>query len=179
MVSRFVEMSVCVALVCAAAPAVAQQVGTYAGTTKDGNFVSFGVDKQGGNFVLTNADVTFTAACKHPDGTTNEGWGFFVGQNISGKKVSFVSNDDYYYISANLTFTSDKKIKGDIESRTAVFVPGATPPNASHFCISKKQSLTATFQAAGAVQGIPAGGAIVLAHPAGITAPALLVPLSR
>ena len=152
-------------------PALAQQAGTYSGTMDDGNFVSFTVvDNGGGNFEMSSASINFTDTCKNPSGTANEGWGFFVGQNISGGKVNFVSQDDYYYISAKLTFVSDNKIKGTLFSRTAVFVPGSDPPTAAHFCSAPKQGLVATFQGPGRGPAISPSAAMAYAHPASITA---------
>jgi hypothetical protein len=151
-------------------PAAAQQAGTYTGTTDDGNFVSFTVVDNGGTFEMTSADVNFTDTCRNPAGTANEGWGFFVGQNISGGKVSFVSQNDYYYISAKLTFVTDNKIKGTVSTRTAVFVPGTDPPMDAHFCSAPKQNLVATFQGPGHALALAPGAAVAYGHPASITA---------
>lgn len=153
------------------ASAFAQQAGTYSGTTDDGNSVSFTVvDNGGGNFEMMSASVNFTDICKHPDGTANEGWGFFVGKNINGGKVSFTSQNDYYFITANLTFVSDNKIKGNLSSRTAVFVPGSDPPTAAHYCAAAKQNLVATFQGPGRGPAISPNASLVYGHPASITA---------
>lgn len=152
-------------------PALAQKAGTYSGTTDDGNSVSFTVVDNGGTFEMTSASINFTDTCKHPDGTANEGWGFFVGRNISsGGKVSFISQNDYYYILAKLRFVSDSKIRGSLISRTAVFVPGADPPTAAYFCSAAKQDLVATFQGPGRGPAISPNASLVYGHPASIAA---------
>lgn len=159
-----------------ALPATAQQAGFYAGTSDDGNSVSFTVDEDGGDFTLTNSNVNFTAGCKKGD-PASEGWGFFVGKPINDGKVNFVSSNDYYYTTVKVTFTSDTKLKGTIESRTAVFDKG-NPPTDARYCISKKQNLSATFQGAAPGRALPAGAAVAFARPANATA-RILPELSR
>src|SRR5215467_3659180 len=115
-------MALC--LVGFATGASAQKVGTYSGTADDGSFVSFTVAKDGSSFSFTNGDVNFQAQCTNPDGVANEGWGFFLGQDIVNGDNPFHSGNDYYDIRGSMHFTNNNTIKGTLTSVTAVFVPG-------------------------------------------------------
>lgn len=139
-------MALC--LVGFATGALAQKVGTYSGTADDGSFVSFTVSKTGSTFSFTNGDVNFQAQCTKPDGVANEGWGFFLGQDIVNGDNPFHSGNDYYDIRGSMHFSNDNTIKGTLTSVTAVFVPGDDPPKKAHFCKSAKQGFTLKFQTA-------------------------------
>ncbi|HWA92244.1 MAG TPA: hypothetical protein VG889_19555 [Rhizomicrobium sp.] len=141
---------IAVALACAAGSAQAQKVGTYSGTADDGTFISFSVDKNGtaGAFRFVNGDVNFQAQCTHPVRTANEGWGFFLGQDIVDGSNDFHSGNDYYDTRGSMHFTGPKTIKGTITSVTAVFTPNGDPPTKAQFCKSAKQAFTLTLQTA-------------------------------
>jgi hypothetical protein len=125
----------------------AQKVGTYSGKQSDGGFISFTVTESAGVFSLGSMNVNFSATCKNPGaGTTNEGWGFYLNQPISGGAADFHSFDHYYDISGSLTFVTDHVVKGTVTSVTAVFVPGPTPPTQAHFCKTAKLTFSAKSQ---------------------------------
>jgi len=127
--------------------AQAQKVGTYSGTADDGTFISFSVTKPGANFQFTNGDVNFQAQCTNPNRVANEGWGFFLGQDIVAGSNPFHSGNDYYDVTGSMHFVNNNTIKGTITSVTAVFTPSDPPKNAQ-FCKSAKQSFTLTFSPA-------------------------------
>lgn len=131
-----------------AGSAQAQKVGTYSGTSEDGGFISFSVDKNGtaGSFRFANGDVNFMAQCNNPSRIASEGWGFLVNQDIVDGSNPFHSGNDYYDVRGSMHFTGPNTIKGTITSVTAVFVPGADPPKKSQFCKSALQPFTLTFQ---------------------------------
>lgn len=147
-------------LVASTLPGIAQKVGSYTGQSADGNTVSLTVTGSPGSYEIGNMSVGFTAPCK--SGTATEGWGFTLNTPLaSNGSTPFVSRNDEYYISGGLHFTSNTKIEGNIESRTAVFVPGPTPPTAAHFCHSPKQSFTLKFQSTSMPVSIGPGNQVV------------------
>ncbi|HTT97596.1 MAG TPA: hypothetical protein VMF58_06065 [Rhizomicrobium sp.] len=136
--------------------ASAQSAGSFAGTSDDGQFISLTVTQSGGTFTVTNMDVNIQAPCKRTGDTANEGWGFFLGDDISGGSTDFTSHNDYYYYTGSMHFTGPHTIKGTITSYTATFVPGVTPPKQAQFCVSPKQPFTLTKQAPGKALPLPA-----------------------
>jgi hypothetical protein len=143
-----------------AGTASAQKVGTYSGTADDGTFISFTVDKDGATFRFTNGDVNFQAECANPSRVANEGWGFFLGQDIVAGVNDFHSGNDYYDTRGSMHFVNDKTIKGTVTSYTAVFVPGDDPPKKAQFCKSAKQGFTLKFQAAPKLQPVAPGTSV-------------------
>lgn len=147
-----------------AAAAQALRTGTYSGTSADGNFISLTVT---GPFPykMTNMNVGFQAACPNTGGKiASESWGAFLGTPITSSGADFATHNDYYDIEGNLTFQDTKTIVGHITSRTAVFVPGATPPAAAMFCKSPSQQFTLKWQGTPAQQ--PPVSAVVMQKPA-------------
>ena len=124
----------------------AQKVGTYSGTSADGGFISLKVEQPGGVFTFTAGDVNFMPHCTHPSRIASEGWGFSLDIPIVSGTNDFHSGNDYYDTRGSLHFVNNKVIKGTITSVTAVFVPGADPPNAAQFCKSAKQAFTLNLQ---------------------------------
>jgi hypothetical protein len=139
--------------------AEAQMAGTYSGTSSDGASITMSVTGTG-PFKLGNASVNFQAKCKVDSSIANEGWGFFLGNTIVASGTDFQSSNDYYFISGTLHFPNNNTIKGTINSRTAVFVPGTTPPTAAKFCRTGDQSFTLKFQTSAQPQSF--GGSVVL-----------------
>lgn len=141
---------VAAATVLLAGTAQAQKVGTYSGTADDGTFISFSVDKNGtaGAFRFVNGDVNMQAQCTHPSRVANEGWGFFVGQDVVAGANPFHSGNDYYDTVGSMHFVNNNTLSGTVTSVTAVFVPGATPPVKAQFCKSAKQGFTLHWSAA-------------------------------
>ena len=133
---------------CFTTGAMAQKAGTYSGTSQDGAFISFAVTKNGSVFTFTNANVNFMAACTNPSRVANEGWGFYLGQDIVAGDNDFHSANDYYDVRGTLHFYNNKTIKGTITSVTAVFVPGSDPPTQAQFCKSARQPFVLKWQTA-------------------------------
>jgi hypothetical protein len=151
--------------VCLAAGAQAQTAGTYAGETADGGNISLVVTGTTGNFTITSMNVGFTADCKHPVGSTTEGWGFFLGIPVVPAGTDFHSGNHYYDITGTAKFPNNHSIKGTITSVTAVFVPGATPPDAAHFCSAPKQAFQLSLEPAAKVVPAAPGTAVALTRP--------------
>src|SRR5580765_1849196 len=133
-----------IAMACTVGTAQAQKAGTYTGTSADGGTITVTVTGTG-PFTVSNMNVNFKAPCNRGP-AANEGWGFFLGEQIDPTGTDFSSGDDYYLIDGFLKFPSNSRITGMITSRTAVFVPNQNPPLASRFCISNTQKFTLTFQ---------------------------------
>jgi hypothetical protein len=141
-------------------PGSAQKVGSYTGSSADGNTISLNITGSPGAYTITGMSVGFTAQCK--SGVATEGWGFSLNiPVVSGASTPFVSNNDEYYIDGALHFTSNTKIEGTIASRTSVFVPGPIPPTAAHFCLSAKQNFTLKFESTSIPMSIGPGNAVV------------------
>jgi hypothetical protein len=141
-------------------PVSAQRVGSYTGKSADGNVVNLTIAGSPGAYTISGLSVGFTAQCK--TGTADEGWGFSVNTPIViGGNTTFVGKNDEVYINGTLHFTTNKKIEGSITSRTAVFIPGPTPPTAAHFCQSSKQSFTSNFESASVPLSIGPGNDVV------------------
>jgi hypothetical protein len=135
--------------------ASAQSAGSFSGSSVDGGTISLTVTQVGGTFTVTSMNVNMLTACKHTGLTANEGWGFFLGDDISSGSTDFTSNNDYYYTTGSMHFSGHNTIKGTITSYTATFVPGATPPAQAQFCVSAHQAFTLTKNAPGKSQTLP------------------------
>jgi len=95
-----------------------------------------------------------------------EGWGFFLGDDITSGSTNFTSHNDYYYITGSMHFAGNNTIKGSITSYTAAFVPGAAPPKQAQFCTSPKQAFTLTKEAPGAdIVAVAPGTSVLLQKP--------------
>jgi hypothetical protein len=155
-----------VSALCMAGGAQAQSAGSFAGQSADGNTISLTVTDTAGVFEVTGMSVGFMADCKRTGGSVSEGWGFFLGDDISSGATDFNSHNDYYYITGSMHFSGNNTIKGTITSYTATFVPGATPPKQAQYCVSPKQAFTLAKQSPGAaiVSAAP-GTAVALPKP--------------
>jgi hypothetical protein len=145
--------------------AQAQTAGTYSGMTADGGNISLVITGTAPNFTITSMNVGFTANCKHPVGSTTEGWGFFLGIPVVPAETDFHSGNHYYDITGFAKFPNNHSIKGGITSVTAVFVPGSVPPNAAHFCASPNQAFHLDLQPAAKVVPAEPGTAVALPQP--------------
>jgi hypothetical protein len=151
---------------CAAGAAQAQSAGSFSGTSADGNTVSLTVTQSGSTFTVTGMNVGFMADCKRTGNVATEGWGFFLGDDISSGATNYTSHNDYYYITGSMHFSGGNTIKGVITSYTATFVPGAAPPAQAQFCTSPHQAFTLTKQPAAIVTPAQPGTAVALPKPA-------------
>ena len=142
--------------------ALAQQAGTYQGTSADGEPVTFivGTDYNTGKLAVLGATVAFYAPCKGTNNPVETTWGFGFTHDIDDGKASFSYTDQYYfYITANFVFNGTS-VTGSIASRTASLVPGNPTPSKSTFCMSPKQAFSASFAYGAKVQPLPAGAAV-------------------
>lgn len=140
----------------------AQSAGSFAGQSADNSTISLTVTNTGGTYTVTGMSVGFTADCKKTGLSATEGWGFFLGDDITSGSTNFTSSNDYYYITGSMHFSGNNTIKGAITSYTATFVPGAAPPKQAQFCTSPKQAFTLTKEAPGADTVTAAPGTSVL-----------------
>jgi hypothetical protein len=145
--------------------ASAQQVGTYNGTTADGNSVSFVVGFDAVNNVdeITGATIGFSATCSTGD-VTNQTWGFGVGEDIIAGRASFAADNDYFdiYAPAGVAFHGTQTVTGHLISRTAIFKTQGPPATGAQYCISPSQTFTATFAGPERGPALPPGTEIHL-----------------
>jgi hypothetical protein len=127
-------------------PASAQKVGTYSGSSKDGNPITIEVAKSSGKFTITNMNVQMTATCSVTGRTVGEGYGFGVDKLFSGPTTSFTLNGFDTFITGTLTFHANNTVTGKVESNLAAFLPGSTPPTQAQVCKSPSQTLSAALQ---------------------------------
>src|ERR1700722_13537921 len=100
----------------------AQQVGTYSGTTADGDPISItvGIDPNNSSFQVQGMNVDFSAPCKGAGAgyTLNTAWGFGVAQDIVRGRARVLADDNYFNIQAVLTFPDSADITGTIDTRS-------------------------------------------------------------
>jgi hypothetical protein len=141
--------------------ASAQQLGTYTGTTADGNSVSFTVSYDSANSVdeITAATIGFSATCAATGTITNQTWGFGVGEDIIGGRASFAADGDYFdiYAPSGVAFNNAGTMYGHLISRTAIFKSQGPPATGAQYCISASQPFTATFSGPERVPALPLG----------------------
>lgn len=149
--------------------ASAQQAGTYAGTSADGQNISFtvGTDTNTGALMITGFQFGLTANCNPGAFTFNTGWGLGAdgtGADIVGKSVTYHNSYAYVDVIAPIHFGAAGAASGFITSYTPTFVPVSSgAPKKAAFCTSARQTFTATLgtsssQAPAAVQGVTFGG---------------------
>jgi hypothetical protein len=168
--SRFRTATLAFSALCAMAlstPGSAQQAGTYAGTSADGQNVSFTVGLDGNNVLaVTGASIGFQAPCKGGTAPTlYSGWGFGADAVITSHKAVMTAPDPYFYIVATLKF-SGSNVTGSIQTRTPYLDPGHTPPNVADFCESPSQAFSATLGTGPSAPALPAGTKTHLQNPA-------------
>ena len=146
--------------------ASAQQVGTYNGTTADGNQVSFVVSFDTVNNVdeITAATIGFAATCQATGDIAHQTWGFGVGEDIIGGKAQFQAGGDYFniYAPSGVAFNNAGTMYGHLVSRTAVFKSDGPPATGAQYCISPSQAFTATFAGPERLPALPLGTEIHL-----------------
>ncbi len=166
MIRKALLAAAAVSATCLAGVAQAQSAGTFVGTSSDGGTISMVIAGTSPNFTITLMNVNFLAACTHPARTASEGWGFSLNTPVVAAGTDFHSGNDYYDITGVAKFPNSHTIKGTITSVTAVFVPGATPPDAAQFCKSPRQAFMLTKEAPGAkIAPVTPGTAVALPKP--------------
>ncbi|HWY15772.1 MAG TPA: hypothetical protein VNX86_11600 [Rhizomicrobium sp.] len=151
--------------------ASAQQLGTYNGTTADGNPVSFtvGYDTVNSVYEITSASIQFSATCAATGDIINEGWGFGVAEDIIAGRAPFQAESEYFdiYAPAGVAFHGTMTVTGHLISRTAVFKTDGQPAGGAQFCMSPNQAFTATFASPERVPALPLGTEIHVGRPNG------------
>jgi len=158
---RMKILSVYAAAIIAAAiatPASAQEIGTYTGTSADGQGLTFevGTDPNNGDPQLINATIFFSAPCKNNSYVLDTGWGFGLSNDIVKRKVKFVTSDNYFTFTVDLTFATDgQTATGTIESVAPTLYKVGAHPKEALICTSPSQALSLTLQPAGSVTSKP------------------------
>ncbi len=91
--------------------AQAQSAGSFAGQSADGNTISLTVTDTAGVFEVTGMSVGFMGRLQTHRRSVSEGWGFFLGDDISSGATDFASHNDYYYITGAMHFSGNNTIK--------------------------------------------------------------------
>jgi hypothetical protein len=137
-----------------ATPAAAQEVGTYAGNSADGQSLVFvvGTDTSTGYLALTSAGIGFSAPCKNSSVVFTSGWGIGLMQDIIDRKTGkFSATDNYFTFDLKLVFTPDgQTATGTITTYSPTLDPVGSKPTKALLCESPEQALTLTLQATGA-----------------------------
>jgi hypothetical protein len=144
--------------------AQAQKIGTYYGTSADGQFLDFtvGTDTNTGSLALLGAGINFAAACTGGNPDLMASWGFGFTQDIAAHKVSMLFGNTDVYVTANLVFAGNgNTVSGNITSRAAAFAPSTGAPVKAEYCISAKQAFTATLSTSAPKVAVPAAGTSV------------------
>ena len=147
-------ISVCSAAMVAAAlatPAAAQVVGTYSGTSADGQSLTFvvGTDTTSGEPAVTAATGYFSAPCRGSSYVLETGWGFGTLNDIKKGKTKISVSGNYFTIAVSLDFASDgQSATGTITSISPTLEPVGTRPTKALICTSPKQDLTVALQPA-------------------------------
>ena len=155
--------------------ASAQKVGTYTGTSADGQSISItiGTDSNTGLLQVQGWNYGIASACS--GGTTfNTAWGLGTdgtGNDLDGATGTYKNAYIYVYVTSTFRFVRNEII-GTLASYTPTFAPVASGrPTKAIFCTSKNQKFTATFVEPSTVEESPLvqpralsyGGAVAIA----------------
>ncbi len=145
--SRRVAAGFALALL-SAGTAAAQMAGVYAGTSADGNSVSFTVSTDGsGVLAVTSALIFFSAQCNFGGPVLNEGEGFGLDAPITGGRASTVFSISGYYSNFTLAFNPNgQSARGTVTSVAPDLEPFTNRPTKSYTCTSSRQDMTLTYQ---------------------------------
>jgi len=146
-------------------PASAQQVGTYAGKTANGDFIEVLVAKDTGTGKLELTDISydFTATCAATGGKVVTSYGIGLETDIVNHKATFESEGISLWVTGNIDFETVNEATGKIRSLIAAFKPGMTEgatPTAAEFCVSASQTFSVTFQTNPAAAVAPSGARV-------------------
>jgi hypothetical protein len=137
-----------------ATPAAAQEVGTYTGTSADGQDLEFvvGNDPNTGYLALTSAGISFSAPCRNSTVVLNTAWGLDLMQDIINRRTGeFSKTDSYFTFDLKLVFAADgQTATGTITTYRPTLDPIGSRPTKALFCESPEQALALTLQATGA-----------------------------
>jgi hypothetical protein len=149
-----------------AAPAMAQQVGEYDGTTADGSPVTIDVAKDPNTGKLEVSSVNFDVdmLCqKSKETLSGVGIGLGDGMDISANGNFSYASSDYYFIDlvTSMTFHGKNTVKGHAGVGLSAFNPALTHEKLiakTQDCVSPNQAFTATFTGKDTPHALPAGG---------------------
>ncbi|MGD0864132.1 MAG: hypothetical protein ABSA49_01110 [Rhizomicrobium sp.] len=136
--------------IAASTSAEAQQVGTYTGTSADGQYLDFtvGTDPNTNSLAVLEAGINFDAVCKGGYPNLLQSWGLGFTQDITDRKAAIVFPGQDIYVTANLVFSGNgNTVTGTITTRVVAFAPSTAAPTKAEFCESAKQAFTATYSA--------------------------------
>ena len=132
-----------------AAPASAQVVGTYSGTTSDGTGQSVTVttDAATGLPEITSAGFNFSAPCKGAVYKVQSGWGFAPNLDVTGGAISTVSYDNYFQFTWSLAFSADgSTATGTLKTVVPTLYPTNGPATKALVCRTKALKMKLTLQ---------------------------------
>jgi len=150
------------------AGALAQKLGTYSGSSADGQSINFVVstDPNTGAKQITSFGLGIAATCKPGGSTYNTGWGLGGdGQDIVGNKHTFNYAFGYLDLITTMVFKGDA-VSGTVVSYTPTFFPytGSTPKK-SVLCTSAKQTYSATLTSPSDLPAAKQPGAVLYSAP--------------
>ncbi len=144
----------------ASLPAAAQTVGTYTGTTADGQGVSFTVtqDSASGDYSITGENISFSAPCANSTVTLNTAWGTGYTVPITNHVAKLALQDSYFFFSGTLHFTGNT-LSGTLASTSPnLNYNGNNKPTKALFCVSPAQAVSATLTTTSADMQAKAAG---------------------
>lgn len=151
-------------LAIAALPAAAQQLGTYSGTTSQGDSMSLTVAIDGnGQTAITGALFFWSATCKRSGEGRGVGWGTGADAVITNKKASYEFRSTSLYESVTATFNpASNTVTGTFLGHTPEFVDVANNVKKVELCDSGSLTFSASLQANGinAAPSLKAGQAL-------------------
>lgn len=156
---------VLIAAVGTISPALAQQVGTYTGTTQDGSAVTVIVatDPETSKLEVKTISFDVDMLCqKTMETLTDVGIGLGDGRDIADDGTFSYASSGFFDIDlvTSMTFKGTKNLKGKVGANLAAFVPaiGHTKLTSKvQPCVSASQPFTATFSGADVSRALPAG----------------------
>lgn len=125
----------------------AQQVGTYIGSTTEGDYVELKVESdEFGNPMLTSALSFWTATCTR-SGSRGSAWGVGFFNPVVDRKVTAELRSNGLYEKWNLKFNAaGTRVHGTFIARTPEFVDVLTNTKQVELCDTGTRELTADLQ---------------------------------
>jgi hypothetical protein len=147
------------ALAFAGTAAHAQMVGTYAGTTSEGNGMSITIADDGsGGLVYTGNGFGWNMSCRTGDSKFGA-WGVGAYMPFTGNKITVTNAFDFLYEKMTAKWSPDgQTVTGTFVGDEPLYVDITTSKKVEE-CTGSKITFTATLQAAGAARpmALPAG----------------------
>jgi hypothetical protein len=146
-------------------PALAQQMGTYQGTTSEGGSITISIGDDGAGGLAYTGNTTFWAVnCKSGD-LKNFAWGIGAGQPFTGKKVTAEARFDILYEKLTMKFNGPGTVvTGTFFGSGPTFTDVNTSTTKVEYCSSNTLTYTANYVAgSAAVRPAAPGSAVRLA----------------